>query len=145
MDKEDVIVFKELKKARLIVKVYDPQANEVTFALTPKGAEWLRLLASCFQVPKKKRFNLFSRKVEKAVNTYGNPQNKKTQQKVGSLAKKFDKGMMGILNGTKKAGDFFAQFDKASGGAPKLSGLQRGEFGSPTKKGKKNAKTTFEF
>ena len=59
MSKDDPI-FNDLLKHNLITKVYDPQANKNSFALTPKGADWYRTLASLFAVPKKSRFSAIS-------------------------------------------------------------------------------------
>ena len=124
MSKDDPI-FNDLLKHNLITKDYDPQANKNSFALTPKGADWYRTLASLFAVPKKSRFSAISfDKVAAKVNKNAPDKVIKNTSKA-TINKYMNKGI-DIMEGIAKFGQ---SIDKQTGGKPKLTSFQQGEFG----------------
>ena len=124
MSKDDPI-FNELLKHNLITKVYDPQANKNSFALTPKGADWYRTLASLFAVPKKSRFSGIS--FDKIANVV----NKNAPDKIIKNTKKetINKILNKGLDAFEAVGKFGRQIDNQTGGKPRLTSFQQGEFG----------------
>jgi len=129
MSKEDPI-FNDLLKHNLITKVYDPQANKNSFALTPKGADWYRTLASLFAVPKKSRFSGISfDKVAAKVNK--NAPDKVIKNTSKATINKYMNKTIDVMEGIAKFGQ---SIDKQTGGKPKLTSFQQGEFdGKPMK------------
>ena len=117
-------IFKELLRANLITNVYDAQLNKNSYALTPKGADWYRLLASLFTVPPKKKTNYFD-KIAKAVNKNA-PDKIIKNAKKETINKYMNKGL-DIMEGIAKFGQ---QIDKQTGGAPKLTRFQQGDIGA---------------
>tara|TARA_B100000929_G_C15421571_1_gene391539 strand:- start:444 stop:866 length:423 start_codon:yes stop_codon:yes gene_type:complete len=116
-------IFVELLKANLVTKVYDPQLNKNSFALTPKGADWYRTLASLFAVPKKSKKSYFD-KIAKKVN-------KNSPEKIKKET--VNKYMNKVIDGLEGVAKFGQQIDKQTGGAPKLNSFQRGDlFSDPS-------------
>ena len=95
-------VFKQLKKAGLIVEVYDQETNKKVFMLTPKGAEWFTFLSKVYgKSPKKeKKF----RSPEKGWNYWINLVMNKIIDVMEAIAK------------------FGRSIDKSTGGKPKKQG-----------------------
>ena len=117
-------IFKELLKANLITNVYDAQLNKNSYALTPKGADWYRLLASLFTVPQKRKTNYFD-KIAKVVNKNA-PDKVIKNTKKETINKYMNKGI-DIMEGIAKFGQ---QIDRQTGGAPKLTRFQQGDIGA---------------
>ena len=127
MSKDDPI-FNELLKHNLITKVYDPQANKNSFALTPKGADWYRTLASLFAVPKKSRFSGIS--FDEIANVvYKNAPDKIIKNTKKETINKVGNKVIDFMEGVAKFGQ---QIDRQTGGAPKLTRFQQGDIGAKT-------------
>ena len=117
-------IFKELLKANLITNVYDAQLNKNSYALTPKGADWYRLLASLFTVPQKRKTNYFD-KIAKVVNK--NAPDKVIKNTKKETINKVGNQVMDVMQGIAKFGQ---QIDRQTGGAPKLTRFQQGDIGA---------------
>ena len=112
-------------RANLITNVYDAQLNKNSYALTPKGADWYRTLASLFAVPKKSRFSAISfDKIASKVNQNA-PDKIIKNTKKATINKYMNKGI-DIMEGIAKFGQ---SIDRQTGGKPKLTSFQQGEFG----------------
>ena len=117
-------IFKELLKANLITNVYDAQLNKNSYALTPKGADWYRLLASLFNVPQKRKTNYFD-KIAKVVNK--NAPDKVIKNTKKETINKVGNKVIDVMEGIAKFGQ---QIDRQTGGAPKLTRFQQGDIGA---------------
>ena len=115
-------IFMDLLKANLVTKVYDPQLNKNSYALTPKGADWYSLLSSLFTVPQKRKTNYFD-KIAKVVNK--NAPDKVIKNTKKETVNKYMNKALDVFEGVAKFGQ---QIDKQTGGAPKLNSFQRGDL-----------------